>query len=481
MNIKQFFKEIAIPVFRAVIGKNGKRLILLISILFTSILVLGLANSAKVLLKEKMDDPFIRFIDVSNPIQTPKSKEKFDVRAADSLVKTPLLSLKQDYSKVIINWRDFKFMGKTKQLKGVQLTEDDIFYKHLMDKKNKLILTKNKFSDKGYGIIVSLKFFKDFGIVIDKESWDTHSFVTIMDKHSNPVNIPIAAVVKELRHNCSFAISENLLETLYYHTSELQQDDTKKTYFIAGNFDIIPKYFYKVSSPNLSDNCYKGGMLISTADTSLKCDLKGSIEVLDLTADNTLSIQQTKLDISFYSFFLNDLSKAKEISDKIDKKYGLQIEQSKIKAKDDFDFFDKITNLLYFALLAFSMLSIILFIVNILMSHLEKNKRSLGTLKAFGLSNGYILALYCSISLFLVSFCFMLSFILSKLLGSFAIDIFVWLNKWKNASELGFKFINFDLRMLILAMVIVPSLFILLRIFKFLHKITPGDLIYERK
>jgi len=481
MNINQFIKEIAIPEFKSVIGKNGSRVIILTFILFISLLVLGLANSSNLLLKDKMNDPFINFIDVNVPFTTIEGKQKFTKNSAKELVKDTSY-LKPNFSKVIIKIRDFRIKDKKAQLKGMLLTEDDLFYKDLINKKGdeKILLTENKFSDSGFGIIVTLDFFKSLGI--KDESWKTISFVEIkLSNGKYPVMLPIAAVVKELRNNCKFAGSINLFNTesndidKFKPTYDLNKN--QKVYFIPESKEV-PNSYKKKLNPNLSDNCHIKGDLVYTRDLSIDSSKIGYIEVFDLSGYEEI---EAKYYPSFFSFFLKDLNAVEKLSNKMLLTYGIEIEQSKIKSKKNFAFFETITNLLYYTLTLFSILAIILFIVNILISHLERNKRSLGTLKAFGLSNNYILGLYSGITLFLVSCSFIFAYILSEILGPLSIKLFVYVGNIDNEFVSDFKFINQDLEILILSMVIIPSIWILIRVFKYLYNVTPGDLIYERK
>ena len=59
----------------------------------------------------------------------------------------------------------------------------------------------------------------------------------------------------------------------------------------------------------------------------------------------------------------------------------------------------KLINLLAYALIIFSILSIIFFITNLILSHINSNKKNIGTLKAFGLDNFSIIVTYSFITL----------------------------------------------------------------------------------
>ena len=69
------------------------------------------------------------------------------------------------------------------------------------------------------------------------------------------------------------------------------------------------------------------------------------------------------------------------------------------------------------ALIAFSIISIVFFVINLLLAHINKNKRNLGTLKAFGLPNKNIVLLYSSITFVLVFSSCVIAFLLSSIFG----------------------------------------------------------------
>ena len=81
----------------------------------------------------------------------------------------------------------------------------------------------------------------------------------------------------------------------------------------------------------------------------------------------------------------------------------------------------------------FALFSIILFIVNVLISHLNSNKRSLGTLKAFGLSNNLILILYSGITLFLIIVSFSIAYVSTQFIGQPLLNEFLKSAGYENA------------------------------------------------
>jgi ABC-type antimicrobial peptide transport system permease subunit len=486
MKIKDFINEIGAPETRSVIGKNGSRVIFLTVIFFISLLVLGVANSSSELLKKKMQDPYIKFIDVEKPQIDKLNVKEFNIDNARDLINDSTLSLSPQFSKGT-NKR-FNIKIENIELKdglpplGMLLAQDDLFYKDIKSKTgaNKKLLTKSTFSDVGVGLILTKELFEDFGF-IDDSSWRKIAFVEIEIKNEY-VKLPVAEVVEELRNNCKFAFSKNFLNCVsnYPEVFKVKHYKGTTTYFLP-NEDSIPSgidsSFSMIEvSQKLSTNCYKQGIMVESQDTSARINYEGAIKVNDVRKNDLENVDY--FDVDYFTFHLKDLSKIEIFAERIKSDFDILIEKSKIEEKKNIEFFDFITALLYWALFLFTILSIILFIVNILISHLNSNKRSLGTLKAFGLSNNYIIGLYSGITLLLVGVSFIIAYISTEFIGPYALRYF---NLKEGLAIDNFTYVNLEWRILVLLMVFIPSIIILARVFKYLHNVTPGDLIYERK
>jgi len=483
MKLKVFIKDIGKPEYKAVVGVKGSRIIILSLIFFVSLLVLGVANSSSNLLKDKLQSPFIQFIDIKKPMLRDFVYKEINNETSKELVKDKSLGLSPNFHKGIekrFNIKIDTIESKWPPL-GMLITEDDLFYKDIksMSGENKMLLTKSTFSDDGFGLIITKELFENFGYMDD--AWNEIAFVEVEIKKDLYVNLPVAEVVEELRNNCDFAFSKNFLSCY----SECPEVFRKKyysgqlTYFLPKTKSIpvgLDSTFSKIEAPQkLSTNCHIDGIMINSSDTNAVLNIKEAIKIHDICK---ISNKGDNLDRDYFTFHLNDLSKIEVFAARIKKDFNIEIEKSKIEEKKNIEFFDDITNLLYYTLTAFSIASIILFIINVLISHLNSNKRSLGTLKAFGLSNKYIIGLYSFITLHLISVSFLIAYICSELLGQTVANKYLYLIGIDNV---GFTYSNLSVWKLILLMVLLPVVIILIRVFKYLHNVTPGDLIYERK
>ena len=68
MKKRAFIKHFGWPEFKSIAGKRGLNLVILTIIIFISLIAIGLGESSTRYLKVKMDDPFIKFANVTKPI-----------------------------------------------------------------------------------------------------------------------------------------------------------------------------------------------------------------------------------------------------------------------------------------------------------------------------------------------------------------------------------------------------------------------------
>ena len=116
-----------------------------------------------------------------------------------------------------------------------------------------------------------------------------------------------------------------------------------------------------------------------------------------------------------------------------------------------------------------------------ILSHINSNKKNMGTLKAFGLDNFSIIVTYSFITFALIIICFSISYVASELLGKHFLKLLVKLTNSENGYLSEVAYTNINIEELFVMMAVIPCIFILFNVFKYLNGITPGDLIYGRK
>ncbi len=566
MKVSDFYKDIGIPEFKAIVGKRGSKLFILFLLFFLSLLVIGIANSSKEYLIKKMDDPFIKYIDIEKTsFFTKKGKKELNEDNIKKYIldqdkyKNPssknYLGIDTMFTGISRNI-SFTINGVNKSPQGMLLDKEDDFFKDLI-KQRKFITKQPAFSNEGFGIIVTKEFFKNFGLY-DSTEWKSISFVDVKEKNIS-FKLPIAGVVEELRRNYQFAFSRNYLSCIESNQGVFKKDYyTTTTYFIPYLNELpndLRDEFTILNRPyQINNGCYIDGILIETDpiigdydlknrldiklqieekidsiskdlrfyENCLSCNFpintqmhnkikeekenqlkllqselqsieneielntssfqldtsiyKDAVEVLNITKNNIKFGYSPRSDEEYFSFKLNNLETIEIFRDAIYDVFGIKVEEGKIENKKNLKLFERIIEILYYSLMIFTITSIIFFITNILISHLNSNKRSLGTLKAFGLSNFYIVGLYSFISFFIIGFTFFSAYIFTNIIGQSVLDIFI-----ESMNINNINYINITPYILTACMVFVPLLIILNKVFVYLNDVTPGDLIYERK
>jgi len=202
-------------------------------------------------------------------------------------------------------------------------------------------------------------------------------------------------------------------------------------------------------------------------------DLAQFNENFQILSDDILCINFNGSLDSIRSFkqFLAELKKEGE-------KEVIELDDSAIREKENFNFMSKVTMIISVGLLFFAVFCIALFIMNVLRLHLLKVKMNLGTLKAFGLNNYETNRLYSSIMMLFVTLVmvpgFIIAFLAGKIIDSF---IGVYLGMDKNYNY--FQITDGLILVVILVIFLVSMLVTGLVARKILMK-SPGDLIYNR-
>jgi ABC-type antimicrobial peptide transport system permease subunit len=175
---------------------------------------------------------------------------------------------------------------------------------------------------------------------------------------------------------------------------------------------------------------------------------------------------------STYMFSALNEGKAKEQSSVID------VDAGAIQEKNNFNYISKMTRLISVLLIAFSILSISLFISNLLKTHLNKVKMNLGTFKAFGLSDKESVGIYMGIMTRFIVTGLVVSILVALVLGSV---IGIWFKNWLNIEDEIRYFLLFAGQTYFLIFIILVVTFVTswVNINRILSK-TPGDLIYNR-
>ena len=531
---KHFFKKFALPELKYIAGKRYSNLLILSLILVLSMLAIGLGQGAIKYLEKKMNNPFVSFVNVTIPYGNPYTLEKI-VGIHD---KSEIKKEKHDSNYVKSSFNDYYGFKKpyglyysharfcnpegkrTALAKVSRAKKDDPIYIQLIDDDKKLenpISSKNEFKVDGWGCVVSMEYLKNdtTKLCFEKNVPFLDLRRSVNDKHEF-FKIPIQGFVKSFPDDIDMIVGQKLFSAIVdseFWPSLMSFNSTSRylQYYATGNDTLLD--FWKVNNfvqeLEYDNLIYKEGKMFKRNNLSLEDKVRLEYEisklintdqnmthrVLDFYLANRTDLypnpppsapEKAKLDTEKFVFefdadrlssiaSFNDFLKANTFYEK----KSLQIDLSIIESKKNFDLFNKLANLLSIALIFFSIFSIVLYITNLIVSHISKNKMNLGTLKAFGLSNNNIILIYSSISISLITISFVISFFVSALLGNLLINLLAEYFSIGDASTLNY--ISYPIYSLISFFIILPSVFIYLKLWWELREKTPGDLIYGRE
>ena len=486
MQLKDFVKEIGISEFKSVIGKWGSKVFFLILILFISLVAMGIANGSLDYLKDKMNDPFMQFVDVPHQfLGTVEGFPKFDKEVADKYAEDNSDIVESVFETYENGAWFFKNNNKDgKQKTGFILTTENKFYEALTTNADMMLSERNTFRNGGWGIIITENFMNTLELDLSTP------YVNITPTSGYSFSVPICGVVQQLRDNKDFIMSETLYKFLYGRSEEIPNLKRNSAQGVARWFvpkvdqlsNDLKKIGVKVTE-KFSDQPipHVKGLMVELEDFDLDLSKYGAIRIYDYDVQG-LNLQHITSDPDTYTFLFKDPDDVLVFDTWLKDNYGIHLEKSKVLAKRNFSFFEKLSHLLSFALIAFSIISIIFFIINLLLSHINKNKRNLGTLKAFGLPNKHIIILYSAITLMLVTISYVSAYIMSYFLGPVLLKFYISVSNINSENYLyEVIFSNRGFFSTFTLFVLIPTVIIIVRLFTYLYRVTPGDLIYERK
>jgi putative ABC transport system ATP-binding protein/lipoprotein-releasing system ATP-binding protein len=217
-----------------------------------------------------------------------------------------------------------------------------------------------------------------------------------------------------------------------------------------------------------------------------------SLDRIQLSHLNTLG-SGGNIDYNDANIYVNSFRRIYEFSEKVYDLSGLRLDMAKIERIRNYRIVASVTSLLSIFLIIFSILIIIILLSNILSNHLNKIRKNIGLLMAFGVSTKIIYQ------------CIMFTFIVVTLIGgaflSYIVGGYFGFNKWLFEGATGFVLPNFSgfkiswayisdstefLKCITNPTIITIALMLLFNLIRFnfiinkIFKETPGNLIYDK-
>lgn len=523
-------------------GKHKANLIVLSLILFFTFLALGFANGSLDYLNKKMNSAFVNWVSITVPFKQQKEKVNQlinELKESNNRARFAYNTI-SSYIKDDIEIKDtsrktcFYAAGRTVDL------EDDgkLMKEYVLEEKNIVRGSKKGFKDKmDVALIVTEKLLQDFHYKADAEfiymKQSIHDSLQVGDnKNINCyMPIPIRTVVKELPGKYYFIFTKHFYNVLHNPENNISVfSDIGNTKFLYGFIKSNDKTEQKkitdaakkfIESYPLPKSAYDSvipqiSVLVDTATAAISfgyrieiefypnvknyvavndywehlknskemAPFKGqllrifdygtAVENNSLAMPDQISVYFTKLD------FIRDFSKyLTETNDQNLKADGrIEIDVTKVKEKEDFNFLSKVTGIISFLLIVFSTVAISLFIFNLLKMHLMKVRMNIGTFKAIGLSDSEARNIYFSIILTFLGAAIVIAIVFAFVFG-LILNYFLIHSMTVDQDVNYFKIFDVYTFFALVFIVITTLLVSWYTIRKILSK-SPGDLIYNR-
>lgn len=481
VNVKNTYKSLFFQKEgKALLGKNSINLFILTFILFFTFLAIGFGNGSLHYLHVKMSSAFVNWLTIKIPWKKADAKELKELQKKlnvdevkqkyffdnTSLYKEyPTLVWRPDNPNINDNKGEFRNVaGRTVDI----INDAKLLNEYVLSDKNIVHGLKTGFkSQSDPAVIVTEKMLNDLNY---KENARFLLMQYSIPDSTQPsgyrdlkIPVQIRAVVKELPgtydviypmnfiyaflsdKNDYFDIEKDKMDIhLFYSNGDNQKKkdlEKKLKKIIAGKPEIKP------FSPDLDVTqdtlAYTGGYDFDISFVPVLPDIKlfdsftrlvmNDPGLKDYASDlqryyhyqvPTPDLENVEYDVM--SVYFNKLDQVRDFADHFltianekNDKVKIEVDTTKVKEKEDFNFLSNITYIISFLLIFFSAFAVCLFILNLLQTHLAKVKMNIGTFKAIGLSNNEARNIYFFIILFFVSVALIISFILASICGIF--------------------------------------------------------------
>jgi len=509
---------------KSFLGKGYLNFLRLFAILFLTIFALAFANAGYNYLKVKMSNPFTNWVTIDLAVKYISDAKKSSlIKYFDTPKNLAQFRLKENDkpSGFDINNSAFKAAdGKSYSFKGRTIDSDDDLLKVIVATDNIV----NSFIDLAdppiidsknlYNIIVTEKLIEELGY----ENSTKKLRIRFYHRDKNDVTsydaniwVDIIAIVESLPNETEFVLTPNLYNALNNDSeyindfidsdsdrgnlitvisevkSESQFDKLISTYLDTLRYDVELLSEFPISEsevPNifnvyLKDDQYNN---LEFADLFRKINAENS----DLFKFHYFNLNKTSRLESinrpyYYAFNFDELSKIRAFRDSLDTKFDARVDMNQVESKENFSFVSAITLALSAILFLLGLCVVIVYLMNLLKSHIEKISRNLGTYKAFGLNNSILINIYLLEIFTLLLGGIILSYLSIWLLNKLNIINYIlsFLVEGIDISQFDLVLNNFWIHFAIFTINVITLIFAYFSLKKLLDK-TPGDLIYNR-
>lgn len=487
--------------YKALNGR-GLPLIILSMTLFATFFLSTVSVNISTGLKEKMESPFIKFVRVPTSMNT-VGRDKTDsiIRADLNQQKIKkLFSLNEPNPIFGVHTTFFPFRsisGKNIDagIRRIEGDGDDPFYEFLIENHEDIFIKGlkrvNLFEidpvtdeSKRWGLIVTESYLNRLGFsTASPPAYISYSY----EGDNNLIPFPLTGVVKALPDEMDVLATENVFNSLQQVGDIDLEENTHSDYFkifVSNNvyttheIELSELGFNKLE--NHPQESIVNGVYLMSEDFQDKYNIVNELDKRKIDYYNVLKFNKNRKvydrPADEYNAVFNQFDSIIPFRDYVKNKFKLSVNLQTIENKRNFQIFHVASIILRISLLVLGVFLVIIFTNNMISNHIDKNKKNLGTLKSFGLSNNEITRIYSFVALKLVFTSLVLSIVCNTLLQyliGYALLSAVGLTEVKGATIFMDPVI-----LCFLITFLVISVIVIVR--KQLLNKTPGDLIYGR-
>ncbi len=497
MNWTSFIAVFGVPEFRSIVGgKWWKNFGWLCLICLPAFLAIGLGGGATEYMEKAMVNPFVNFV----PVEIPYGYH--DTASLGTALRDTSIRNRFHISGIATNGRAY---GNFKDAKGQPVSayirsvgQSDPFYEYLISTPRIFLSdpTRNNLfgpapsGNDGWGCFVTEEFLQK----LNQESSGDMSpgFLTYQTDNGQEIPIPICGIIPELPNYFDVMVSDIVLQAIKGSCGvndpfDLALHNSYCRLFLGGNpssTQLAPFIAdgFKTVSTNLTHAPGITLEKLGVVDPALFSKLKKAnptLNLLQIYDFQRIGCSANQVNIEDISIAFTSLDRVPSFQKYIYNDHRLRIDMNIVQARNNFLLFNRLSDGLSIVLISFGILAAFVFILNLISAHLERNKKNIGTLKAFGLTNRTIIIVYSGISATLLTIVLTFCYLICSLTGDWTLELVLKLLGMVNqSSEIGFEL--HSVPVLLSIFVLLPTVLIVLSLIWRLRKVNPGDLIYER-
>lgn len=523
--MKQYLKLLMSREGKEVLGKKGANLWLLTIVLIATFASIAFSEGSMIYLRDKMEDPFTNWVNIAKSTDADRfAKFCSDLNDPENMKRFGYNSVQMDQT---TNW-NMQGVDENHQhylsLRSFGRLHGSLI-KAVLDEKNvvaKAALDTSLLDDNSLGLVITQDAMKRLGynednipsyiyhmvhIATPEDKLKADSLgVQVSETGFFTVPLPVLAVVRRLPNNVDmvsanflFFQRENNFSTFPFDLIGHEEYQHQLHYFVSDKIDM--KSFEQTVQEFVPDSLKGNLQILDDNETVNMRPWRNGSLIKIVIGDETMS-HQVFLDIAkkiereykdsqierihryevidcpsnkgtYISIEFGELSHIREF-EQFAKEYTVQLDMAQVASKENFNAVTVMAAILSAAMVIFSIVCIIMFLVNMLQSYFQKVKRNIGTFKAFGMNAAELIYVYVIILVIIVT-----SAVLMALAITWGIQLLLPV---VGVEKDGFNYLSLwnATTYIAAAVVFVSTIATVCIVMIRMLSQTPGDLIYDR-